>query len=102
MSLDLSYLHKRLKNKGFKIEKGRRDFYCRFYIDGVIRTSISSKVGGHSKRKYKTLADSTIARIYRSLWFDNKNQFIEFLDCPFELEDYQRMLLEKGQIDIRH
>jgi len=100
MSLELSSLHKSLKSKGFKIETWRQDYYCRFYIDGIIKTKISSKAGGHSKRKYKTLPDSTVARIYKRLWFDNKNQFIEFLDCPFELEDYQRMLFEKGKIKL--
>jgi len=101
MSLDLSYVHQGLESKGFKIEeKGRDHYYCRFYINGEIKTKIKSKVGGRSKRKYRTLHDNLVTRIYKSLYFDSKSQFTEFLDCPFTLEAYQSMLSEKGQIDL--
>jgi len=101
MSLELSFIHQGLGNKGFKIEvRGRDHYYCRFYINGEIKTKIKSKVGGLSRRKYKTLSDNLVVRIYRSLYFDSKNQFVEFLECPYTEEEYQRMLYEKGQIDL--
>jgi len=101
MALELSYIHGRLKNKGFKITKRRKkDYYCRFYINGEILTSIRSKVGGHSKQKYKTLGDDLVTRVYKTLHFDNKNQFLDFLECPFTLENYQEMLNRKEQIDL--
>lgn len=99
MRLSLRYLHTKLKSKGFKIET-KDDYYCRFYINGEIKTKIRSKAGGYSKKKYKTLPNSTVSRIYRALHFDSKEQFKEFLDCPFELEDYQKILFEKGLIDL--
>lgn len=98
MSLDSRDLRKKLKEKGFKIEKRDNHYYCRFYICGKIMTKISSKVGGYSKTKYKTLGDPLISRIYKSLHFDNKKQFLDFLQCPFELENYQRLLYEKNLI----
>jgi len=101
MRLDLSYLHKKLESKGFKIEKDKDHYYCRFYINGEIKTKIRSKVGGYDKRKYKTLGDTLITWIYRTLHFDSKTQFKEFLECPFKLEDYQKMLIKKEQIDLR-
>lgn len=97
MSLDLKFVQKGLNNKGFKKEKGKKHHnYYRFYINnGEIQTIIRSKIGGHSKKKYKTLKNSIIERIYKSLYFDNKNQFIDFLECLFELGDYQRMVYRK-------
>lgn len=101
MSLDLIYVQKGLTTKGFKKEKGKKHHhYYRFYICGEIQTAIRSIVGGHSKEKYKTLPDSIIEKIYKALRFDNKKQFLEFLECPFELEDYQKMLYEKGLIEL--
>ncbi len=101
MSLDLRYVHKGLTKKGFKIEKeGKSDIYCRFYIDGEIMTPVRSKVGGHSRQKYKTLGDSLVNRIYKTLHFENKNQFIDFLECPFSKENYKKMLIMKGQLKI--
>jgi len=98
MSLDSRYIRQRLKEKGFKIDEKNDHYYCRFYICGEIMTKISSKVGGHSKSKYKTLGDDLVLRIYKRLHFDNKKQFLDFLDCPFELEDYQKMLFKKKLI----
>ena len=99
MPLDTLSVRKSLQGKGFRIETND-DYYCRFYINGEIKTKIRSKVGGYSKRKYKTLHDSIVSRIYKALHFDNKQQFLSFLDCPYTLENYQRMLFEKGLIDI--
>ncbi len=101
MSLDLRYVHKGLTKKGFKIEKeGKSDIYCRFYIDGEIMTPVRSKVGGHSRQKYKTLGDSLVNRIYKTLHFESKNQFIDFLECPFSKENYKKMLIMKGQLKV--
>ena len=101
MSLDLSFLHRSLKAKGFKIEKEGDHYYCRFYFDDEVKTNIRSKVGGYSKKKYKTLGDPLVTRIYQTLYFDNKKQFIDFLYCPYSREDYERKLLEIGLIDLR-
>ncbi len=101
MSLDLRYLHKGLENKGFKIEKSGKDLYCRFYINGATVSKVRSKVGGHSAQKYKTLGDKLVYRIYSTLHFDNKKQFLDFLECPYTLEEYQRMLSEKGHINLK-
>jgi len=102
MSLDLLYVHKGLKNKGFKIEKsGKSDIYCRFYVKGEIMTPVRSKVGGHSRQKYKTLGDPLINRIYKTLHFNNKKQFIDFLECPFSQKDYQEMLIIKEQLKLK-
>jgi len=98
MSLDLRPCHKKLKKKWFKIEDWRDDYYCRFYIDGKIKTTICSKVGGHSKQKYKTLPDWMISKIYKDLHFNNQEQFFGFLDCDPTKENYQQMLLDKGKI----
>lgn len=98
MVLDLSYVHSGLKGKGFEIEKGGDHYYCRYFIDGEIFTNIRSKVGGHSKRKYKTLNDVLLAQIQRTLHFDDKRQFFEFLECPFTQENYQKMLINKELI----
>jgi hypothetical protein len=101
MSLDLIYVHKGLTKKGFKIDKsGKSDIYCRFYIKEEIMTPVRSKVGGHSRQKYKTLGDSLVNRIYKTLHFESKNQFIDFLECPFSQENYQKMLIMKGHLKI--
>jgi len=101
MSLDLRYIHNRLTKKGFKIEKeGKSDIYCRFYINGEIMTQVRSKAGGHSRKKYKTLGNPIVNRIYKTLHFDNKKQFIDFLECPFSQENYQEMLIIKGQLHV--
>lgn len=99
MSLDLKDLHKGLKKKWFKIEK-RQDYYCRFYINGQIKTDVRSKVGGYSKEKYKTLGDNIVSQIYKCLHFDNKSQFLQFIECPFTKEKYQEMLLSKEKIRL--
>lgn len=101
MSLDLSFLHKSLKAKGFKIKKEGDHYYGRFYLNDKIVTNVRSKVGGLSKKKYKTLGDPLVSRIYQTLHFDNKKQFMDFLECPYSREDYQGKLLEIGLIDLR-
>lgn len=98
MGLNLRYFHKQIKEKWFKIEEDGPDLYCRFYLDGKIKTAVRSKAGGHSKKKYKTLDDDIVSRIVKCLHFDNKNQFNNFLDCPFLKEEYQEMLIQKRMI----
>jgi len=102
MPLDRLYVHSGLKAKGFEIETDGDHYYCRYYIDGEIKTSIRSKVGGYSRKKYKTLNDALLHRIQRALHFDNKRQFSLFLKCPFTKENYQEMLIEKGLIHYSH
>jgi len=63
-------------------------------------TLVTSKVGGHSRQKYKTLGDSLVNRIYKTLHFESKKQFIDFLECPFSQENYQEILIKKGQLKI--
>lgn len=63
-------------------------------------TPVRSKVGGHSRQKYKTLGDSLVNRIYKTLHFESKNQFIDFLECPFSKENYKKMLIMKGQLKV--
>gem|GEM_PF-1174871 len=101
MVLDLAYLHSGLKNKGFRISKSKKHhYYCRYYANGEIFTSVSSRVGGHSKRTYKTLSDDLVSKIYRTLHFQSKGQFEEFLECPYTKEMYQKMLIRNGHLDL--
>jgi hypothetical protein len=95
MGLEKRYFHKQIKEKWFKIEDEGSDFYCRFYIDGKLMTDVRSKAGGHSAKKYRTLHDDIVSRIVKCLHFDNKDQFLKFVDCPFTKEQYQDMLFQK-------
>ena len=85
--------------KWFKEETGG-DYYCRFYISGRIKTSVRTKVGGYSPRKYKSLNDWHIAKIVRELYFNDIEQFYGFVNCPFKKEGYQQMLNDKGIIKL--
>ena len=98
MPLDLNYLHRNIKKKWFRIKRDRDHLYCWFYLDGTTLTSVRSRCGGHSREEYKTLPDGIVASIWKRLQFDNKDQFFEFLDCPFTKEQYQDMLFQKGVI----
>lgn len=98
MNLDLSYIHGGLKAKWFRIETKGNDYFCRFYINGEKKTKIRSKVGGFSKKKYKTYPKRYLTLLYRYLYFDSKKQLFEFFKCPFTKEDYQEMLSRKGKI----
>lgn len=98
MNIELRRVHKKLKKKWFKIDNDRDHYYCRFYKNGEIITDIRSKVGGYSKRKYKTLDDDLISQISKTLHFDDKKQFVGFLDCDPTKEQYQKMLFEKEKI----
>ena len=100
MQRDLNKIHSGLKNKGFQIEKDGDDFYCRYFTREGIMTKVRTKCGGHSKKKYKSLTDTLIFKIYRSLHFDNKGQFADFIDCPFSQGDYQSLLTKKGKLHL--
>lgn len=86
-----------LGRKGFLIENDNKDVYCRFYYRGI-KTKIRSKVGGHSKKKYKTYPDIFLAQMKRDLYFDDREQLINFIECPFSQDKYESILIMKGKI----
>ena len=98
MQRDLDAIHSGLQNKGFRIEKDGNDFYCRYYTGEGIMTKVRTKCGGHSKRKYKSLPDNLIFRLYKGLHFDSRKQFSEYVDCPFSQSDYQGLLVKRGKL----
>lgn len=89
-----------LASKGFRVTKDRDHYFANFLYDDKIETSVKSKVGGHSKRKYKDLQDGLLTEIRKALHFDNSKQLIEYSECRPSQEEYQKMLLEKGKIEL--
>jgi len=88
-----------LCSKWFR-EETNGDYYCRFYTNGKVKTKVRAKVGGYSSGKYKSLDDWHISKIINGLHFNNKEQFYDFVNCPFEKEEYQKMLKAKGIIKL--
>lgn len=89
-----------LKAKGSRIEKDGGDYYARYYYNGKIRTKVRSKVGGHSKRKYKDLWDELLRLISLSLQLEDKSQLIDLLECPMSQAKYQARLLALKKIQL--
>ena len=79
-----------LRRKGFNIDESKRDHWATFYYKSSA-TQFKCRVGGHDKRKYKTLGNHIVAEASRMLGFDgnilDRNLFLEFVECPFS-EDY--------------
>ncbi|MBA7655656.1 hypothetical protein ES703_63562 [subsurface metagenome] len=100
MQYDSRDLRSGLKSKGFQITSEGDHYFANFLFDGVIETSVKSKVGGYSKVKYKALHDELLSRIQKSLHFDNVRQLIDYAECDMIQEEYQKMLLKKGKIEI--
>jgi hypothetical protein len=97
MSFDTRFVRSQFAQKGFKIEEAGKDYYCRYYYDGI-KTNIRTKIGGHSKKKYKIFPPHFYTYMYQSLFFDSKEQLLSFIECPFTEQNYRDLLIKKGKI----
>ncbi len=89
-SVDRSSIESALLKKGFQLVEGDHRFY--YYKYKGLLTSIRTKISMGSS--YKTYNDSLLSQIKKQLKFKNKNQLVEFINCPFTAENYLSLLKE--------
>ena len=87
-----------LSSKGNYVVKDGRDYYVHVVLASGIRTKIKSKVGGHSKTKYKDLGNYYLGSIADKLHFESKEQLIEYSKCNYSQREYELMLINKGSV----
>jgi hypothetical protein len=66
-----------------------RSEHCYFYLrgpDGSINTRIRTKMGQHGKMK--DLSDDLLGVMYKQLYFESKNDMMEFIDCTKSYDEY--------------
>jgi len=95
MNLHQDYVIGKLDNKGFDIDRSKAEIYGRLVVDGII-TCVRARLGGHNKKKYKTLDNAIVSNIGKCLQFDSKDKFLLYLKCDFSYKDYIKSLKEKG------
>ena len=89
-----------LSSKGNYVAKDGRDYYVHAVLESGIRTKIKSKVGGHSKTKYKDLGNYYLGSIADKLHFESIEQLIEYSECTFDRRDYEAMLARERYIEL--
>lgn len=93
--MDQRKLHKGFAKKGFTIEDDGKHYWVRIY-DGGLPTAVRSKAGGKSPEKYKYIDNDILLRIKRDLYFESKNDLLDFISCPLSKEAYFDQLIQRG------
>ena len=89
-----------LRRKGFEITNDGDHYWAFLTLRNGLLTRIKSKVGGHSRQKYKDLNDFWLGSIKDKLHFKSISQLIEYSDCPFSQQEYETMLAKNGHIQL--
>ncbi|MHA1311660.1 MAG: type II toxin-antitoxin system HicA family toxin [Candidatus Helarchaeota archaeon] len=91
MSLKTRKVDKALVNKGF-IKENKHHIYYRLVVNKII-TPIFTKLSHSHSEINKRL----INRISTQLKME-KNEFIDYVDCKYEYDEYVKKLSKKGYI----
>ena len=93
MSASRKAVTKALKQKGFRVEQGKRDHDFYFLeVDGLVR-SVYTKVSRGSN--YKEIGDPLLKRMSKQLHLKG-SEFEEFVACPLTRERYVEILGDRG------
>ena len=86
-----------LKKKNFRILSNKKnDIWYGLIIDGKfepkIRTFVSG--GGHGKE----ISTPNIQNMVKELKMENRNQFLDYINCPYKYNEYVEDLRRKNHI----
>jgi len=80
-----------LSRKGFKPVEGHHHFLF-FHHDGK-RTAVKTKVSHSKKVEY---GGNLLSAVRKQVLLDSNNQLCRLLDCPMSVEEYVKILIDKG------
>lgn len=86
-----------LNKKGFVQTDYRDHYYLTYYTKSGKKTNIYTKLsrGTH----YKMIGDSLLNPMAKQCKLD-KSDFIDLVDCPLSRDDYERKLIDNGDISF--
>jgi len=83
-----------LQSKGFVPTQGDHHYFVYITRDGR-KTRARTKTS-HSP-KVRDIADNLLGQMARQCMLP-KNEFLRLVDCPMDRDDYERRLIDKGEI----
>lgn len=90
-----SIIENNLLKKGFRYTDKSHHRYFYFYLDEK-KYPVSTRLSRSSYQK--DYDDNLLSKMKQQLKFDNRNQLIDFLTCPFSEQDYINHLRRKDII----
>jgi hypothetical protein len=85
-----------LQSKGFLPTEGDHHYFVYYTRDGL-KTRARTKTS-HSP-KVRDVADNLLGQMARQCLLA-KNEFLRLVDCPMNRDDYERRLIELGEIQV--
>jgi len=95
MPKDKRKVEEALLKKGFEGKEGDHHFFVYHTLQGK-KSSIRTKTS-HTP-KMKEISDGLIAQMAKQCCL-NKQEFMTLIDCPLSREQYEALLIKKGEID---